>query len=123
MIFYKICLSLIVAVKMLQLKKSNGNASKLTSSNREETTRFRQLEKNCYQELYNFIKTKANDLGCSTWSLMSVTSISMMSTKMPQTEEEMLQIVGVTDANYKKCGGKALLEITERYRREKEGKD
>lgn len=42
--------------------------------------------------------------------------------QMPQTEKEMLQITGVTEANYKRAGGKCLLEVTQRYSREKEGK-
>lgn len=43
---------------------------------------------------------------------------------MPQTEEEMLQIiVDEAKANYKKSGVNELLAITQRYKREKEGKE
>lgn len=100
----------------LRFNDKSGDAPK-------EDAQLKELEKDCYQELYSFIKSCALASGYSTWSLMGNTSIRMMSFQMPQTREEMLQIVGVTEANLKKCNGDALLEITQRYRTEKEGKE
>lgn len=41
-----------------------------------------------------------------------------MSRKLPETEAEMLTVVGVTRANYEKYG-KSLLQITQKFAEEK----
>lgn len=84
----------------------------------------KKLEDDCYQELCDHVEELAASLGSTTESLMSNMPLRTMSEQMPQTEEDMLQIiVDMAKANYKKYGGKGLLEITKRYSREKEGEE
>lgn len=45
-------------------------------------------------------------------------SLNAMSRTLPETEAEMLNVVGVTRANYEKFG-KGLLQITQKYAKEK----
>lgn len=107
-----------------QVKVSDSNSSGATassSSKSEEYTLAKKLEQDCYQELFEFVQTMAISMGCSTGSMMANISLMPMSRTMPQTEKEMLQIVGMTEANFKKCGGKSLLEITQRYANLREG--
>lgn len=86
------------------------------------TIYIKKLEEDCYQELYHYKKAATTSLGIFGGLLLSNAALWVMGVRMPQTEEEILQIAGVTEASYNMCGGKGLLEITQRYRKRKEGK-
>jgi len=77
------------------------------------------LQKRCYHELINKCKEIAAEVGANQWTtIMSVQALRAISVAMPETPNEMLQLPGVTKANFEKYGDK-LLEISVRYSAEK----
>lgn len=80
-----------------------------------------ELQERCYKELMEIIKGIAGALDISASSVMNMIAIRAMSQKLPENEEAMLQIPHVTKANFVKYG-KALLDITQKYAAEKNGK-
>lgn len=81
-----------------------------------------ELQERCYKELMEIIKGIAGALDVSASSVMNMIAIRAMSQKLPDCEEAMLQIPHVTKANFEKYG-KALLDITQKYAAEKQGKE
>ncbi|ODM99475.1 Bloom syndrome protein, partial [Orchesella cincta] len=70
------------------------------------------LQKACYRDLIIMCKEIAAGMGVTQWTtIMSAQALRAMSVAMPETPNEMLQLPGVTKANFDKYGAK-LLEIT-----------
>lgn len=77
-----------------------------------------ELQERCYKELMEVIKGIAGALEVSASSVMNMIAVRAMSQRLPDSEQAMLEIPHVTQANFVKYG-KALLDITQKYAAEK----
>ncbi|XP_039292591.1 Bloom syndrome protein homolog [Nilaparvata lugens] len=82
------------------------------------STAIREIQERCYTALMDIVRSTAEALMLNTASIFPVQAIRSMSRDLPESEMEMLKIVGVTKANFEKFG-KPLLEITQAYAAEK----
>ncbi|KAJ8670601.1 hypothetical protein QAD02_001860 [Eretmocerus hayati] len=80
--------------------------------------KLKELQDKCYTELADFVNGVASALEISSTCIMNMIAVRQMSQELPKSEEEMLTIPHVTQANFIKYG-KNLLEITSRYAAEK----
>ncbi|XP_076043264.1 Bloom syndrome helicase isoform X2 [Oratosquilla oratoria] len=79
---------------------------------------LKQLQEECYNCLLDTVKALAEARQVSYTNIVNLAALRHMSQSMPESEEEMLKIPHVTQANYFKYGG-ALLEVTQRYAAQK----
>ncbi|XP_060844582.1 recQ-like DNA helicase Blm [Rhopalosiphum padi] len=77
-----------------------------------------EIKEKCYTNLIEICRGLAESLGISTNAVMTVQAIRSMSQLMPETEDDMLKIDGVTKSNFEKFG-QPLLEITQQAAAEK----
>ncbi|KAF0766088.1 Uncharacterized protein FWK35_00001987 [Aphis craccivora] len=77
-----------------------------------------EIKEKCYTNLMDICRGLAESLGISTNAVMTVQAIRSMSQLMPETEDDMLKIDGVTKSNFEKFG-QPLLEITQQAAAEK----
>ncbi|XP_050061310.1 recQ-like DNA helicase Blm isoform X2 [Aphis gossypii] len=77
-----------------------------------------EIKEKCYTNLMDTCRGLAESLGINTNAVMTVQAIRSMSQLMPETEDDMLKIDGVTKSNFEKFG-QPLLEITQQAAAEK----
>ncbi|XP_025198118.1 Bloom syndrome protein homolog [Melanaphis sacchari] len=77
-----------------------------------------EIKEKCYTNLMEICRGLAESLGISTNAVMTVQAIRSMSQLMPETEDDMLKIDGITKSNFEKFG-QPLLEITQQAAAEK----
>ncbi|XP_025411035.1 Bloom syndrome protein homolog isoform X1 [Sipha flava] len=73
---------------------------------------LKEIQERCYENLMEVCRGIAASLNITTNAVMTIQAIQEMSQSLPETEEEMLKIVGVTKANYEKYG-RQLLKVTQ----------
>ncbi|XP_075220748.1 Bloom syndrome helicase [Lycorma delicatula] len=102
--------------------ESESNVNKLSVVNRDSlnvvSAKIKEIQENCYTALMDVVQSIAESLNINPASIFPVQAVRSMSRELPESEENMLSIVGVTSANFKKYG-KQLLEITQQYAAEK----
>lgn len=74
----------------------------------------KSVKTKCFEELLDNCRNIANEKNITLASVMHVEALKVMSTKLPVTDKEMLEIPHVTKANFEKYG-KSLLEVTTKY--------
>ncbi|XP_020280827.1 Bloom syndrome protein homolog isoform X2 [Pseudomyrmex gracilis] len=99
-------------------KSTSGVATVSTVNSKEVDNNIKELHDRCYAELMTIIREIADTLDVSASSIMNMVAIRVMSQRLPDTEEAMLQVPHVTKANFVKYG-RALLNITQKYAAEK----
>ncbi|XP_060858360.1 recQ-like DNA helicase Blm isoform X2 [Metopolophium dirhodum] len=77
-----------------------------------------EIKEKCYTNLMEVCRGLAESLNISTNAVMTIQAIRSMSQLMPNNEEDMLKIDGVTKSNFEKFG-QPLLEITQQAAAEK----
>lgn len=75
---------------------------------------LKKIHDSCYAALVEKVRDIALQLHVSTTSIMNTEALKAMSKSLPETEEDMLNVVGVTKANFDKYG-KQLLEVISEY--------
>ncbi|RZF42700.1 hypothetical protein LSTR_LSTR001495 [Laodelphax striatellus] len=111
----KIELAVPVKVGHANVDNTDGDAE---GSNSNISSAIRDIQERCYTALMDTVRATAEALMLNTASIFPVQAIRSMSRELPESEIEMLKIVGVTKANFEKFG-KPLLEITQAYAAEK----
>lgn len=101
-------------------KSTSGVATVSTVNSKEVDNNIKELHDRCYAELMTIIREIADTLDVSASSIMNMVAIRVMSQRLPENEEAMLQVPHVTKANFVKYG-RALLNITQKYAAEKIG--
>ncbi|XP_025200785.1 Bloom syndrome protein homolog isoform X2 [Melanaphis sacchari] len=102
----------------VKLKLASASKNKLNiettskQSNTPVNTVLKEIQEKCYENLMDVCRGLAASLNVNTNAVMTIQAIQEMSHSLPETEEEMLKIVGVTKANFEKYG-RQLLEITQ----------
>ncbi|XP_022183329.1 Bloom syndrome protein homolog [Myzus persicae] len=102
----------------IKLKLASASKNKLNiettskNSNTPVNTVLKEIQEKCYEHLMDVCRGIAASLNVNTNAIMTIQAIQEMSNSLPETEEEMLKIVGVTKANFEKYG-RQLLEITQ----------
>ncbi|XP_026809821.1 Bloom syndrome protein homolog [Rhopalosiphum maidis] len=102
----------------IKLKLASASKNKLNiettnkHSNTPVNTVLKEIQEKCYENLMDVCRGLAASLNVNTNAVMTIQAIQEMSHSLPETEEEMLKIVGVTKANFEKYG-RQLLEITQ----------
>lgn len=86
--------------------------------NAETVRKLAELKDKCHNDLLDVIRNLAAQRNVTLVSIMNMQAIKAMAEKMPETEEEMLLIPHVTQANFLKFG-RDLLTITQQYAAEK----
>ncbi|CAH0389328.1 unnamed protein product [Bemisia tabaci] len=81
---------------------------------------IKEIQERCYNCLNDVCQGIATEMRVPSHTIWNAQSLKMMSELLPSTREEMLKVVGVTQANYQKYGPQ-FLEITKMYAEEKEG--
>lgn len=86
----------------------------------DDTTKYdwEPLNDRCHNDLLDLCRKYSSQLKVTMVSIMNMQAIKQMSRDMPVSEEEMMRIPHVTQANFDKYG-KEFLKITERYASEK----
>lgn len=79
---------------------------------------IKELEDRCHSDLLDTCRTIASENKVTQASIINLQAIKVMSEKMPENQQEMLQIPHVTKANYEKYGAR-FLTITQNYAAEK----
>ncbi|XP_058795106.1 recQ-like DNA helicase Blm [Phymastichus coffea] len=79
---------------------------------------LKDIEQRCYEELMSMVNGIAGALDVSANSIMNMVALRKMSQELPTMQAAMMKIPHVTEANYEKYG-KALLDITQKYAKEK----
>ncbi|XP_050543933.1 recQ-like DNA helicase Blm [Daktulosphaira vitifoliae] len=93
-------------------KKILNLETALKINNTPTNPAIKEIEERCYENLMDVCRGIAASLNINTNSVMNIEAILEMSRILPETEEQMLKIVGVTKANFEKYG-RQLLEITQ----------
>ncbi|KAL5239921.1 hypothetical protein ACI65C_007331 [Semiaphis heraclei] len=102
----------------IKLKLASASKNKLNiettskNSNTPVNSVLKEIQEKCYEQLMDVCRGIAASLNVNTNAVMTIQAIQEMSHSLPETEEEMLKIVGVTKANFDKYG-RQLLEITQ----------
>jgi len=109
-----------VQIPTRQSNKSTSGVATVSTVTKKVDSIIKELQDNCYAELMMIIRGIASALDVSASSIMNMVAVRAMSQRLPETEESMLQIPHVTKANFVKYG-KALLNITQKYAKEKTG--
>ncbi|KAL4134912.1 hypothetical protein QTP88_006597 [Uroleucon formosanum] len=112
-------LSRLVKVSLTLSSKTNLNNSNIDSI--EDSTVnpiLEEIKEKCYKNLMEVCRGLAESLNISTNAVMTIEAIRSMSQLMPNNEEDMLKIDGVTKSNFEKFG-QPLLEITQQAAAEK----
>ncbi|XP_012061764.1 PREDICTED: Bloom syndrome protein homolog [Atta cephalotes] len=107
-----------VQIPTRQSNKSTSGVATVSTVTKKVDSIIKELQDNCYAELMMIIRGIASALDVSASSIMNMVAVRAMSQRLPETEESMLQIPHVTKANFVKYG-KALLNITQKYAKEK----
>ncbi|KYN05976.1 Bloom syndrome protein like protein [Cyphomyrmex costatus] len=107
-----------VQIPTRQLSKSTTGVATVSTVTKKVDGIIIELQDRCYAELMTIIRGIASTLDVSASSIMNMVAVRAMSQRLPETEEAMLQIPHVTKANFVKYG-KALLNITQKYAKEK----
>lgn len=85
---------------------------------KETVSKLAELKDSCHNDLLDVIRNLAAQRNVTLLSIMNMQAIKAMAETMPETEEEMLLIPHVTQANFIKFG-RDLLTITQQYAAEK----
>ncbi|KYN19857.1 PREDICTED: Bloom syndrome protein homolog isoform X1 [Trachymyrmex cornetzi] len=107
-----------VQIPTRQSNKSTSSVATVSTVTKKVDGIIKELQDRCYAELMTIIRGIASALDVSASSIMNMVAVRAMSQRLPETEESMLQIPHVTKANFVKYG-KALLNITQKYAKEK----
>ncbi|XP_025419354.1 Bloom syndrome protein homolog isoform X2 [Sipha flava] len=105
----------------LALSSKNNTVADQTSSSKKEPAinpMLKEIQEKCYENLMDVCRGLAASLEINTSAVMTVQAIRSMSLLMPENEEDMLKIDGVTKSNFDKFG-EPLLEITRQAATEK----
>lgn len=115
-------------VETVVKKVSGGTASVSTDADTMVTaplilddataTQISELKDRCHNDLLNVCRQLAAQRNVTMVSIMNMQALKSMAQKLPETEEQMLAIPHVTQANFVKFG-KELLQITQQYAAEK----
>lgn len=81
-------------------------------------TQICELKDRCHNDLLDVCRQMAAQRNVTMVSIMNMQALKAMAQKLPETEEQMLTIPHVTQANFVKFG-KELLHITQQYAAEK----
>lgn len=100
----KIQFSVIDRQKIVK-KKVEAPKSK---EDQEHENKLAELRDKCYQDLMDVVRRIAEERHMIVQHVMNMEAIRQMSIRLPETEEEMLQIPHVTKANFDKYGEKFL---------------
>ncbi|XP_014480193.1 PREDICTED: Bloom syndrome protein homolog isoform X2 [Dinoponera quadriceps] len=109
-----------IQIPMRSSDKSTSGVATVSTVTKKVDIIIKELQDRCYGELMSIIRGIAGALDVSASSIMNMVAVRVMSQRLPETEEAMLQIPHVTRANFVKYG-KALLDITQKYAAEKTG--
>lgn len=109
-----------VQIPTRQSNKSTSGVATVSTVTKKVDGIIKELQDRCYTELMTIIRGIAGALDVSASSIMNMVAVRVMSQRLPETEEAMLQIPHVTKANFVKYG-KPLLNITQKYAAEKTG--
>ncbi|XP_032687274.1 Bloom syndrome protein homolog isoform X2 [Odontomachus brunneus] len=107
-----------IQIPMRSSDKTTSGVATVSTVTKEVDGIIKELQDRCYSELMTIIRGIAGALDVSASSIMNMVAVRVMSQRLPETEEAMLQIPHVTKANFVKYG-KALLDITQKYAAEK----
>ncbi|XP_011638827.2 Bloom syndrome protein homolog [Pogonomyrmex barbatus] len=106
-----------IQIPIRQSNKSTSGATAISTVTKE-IDGIKELQDRCYAELMTVIRAIAGALDVSVSSIMNMAAVKVMSERLPETAEAMLQIPHVTKANFIKYG-KTLLNVTQKYAAEK----
>ncbi|XP_061719825.1 recQ-like DNA helicase Blm [Cydia pomonella] len=81
---------------------------------------IKRIEERCYADLVEACREMAEARGTSLIAVMPLAGLKAMSTRLPESPDDMLSLPHVTRANYDKYGAE-LLKITSAYAVEKMG--
>jgi len=95
----------------LSTSKKVDVAVRRTSSDDEFNNKISALRDRCYHDLMDIARSIADERNLTIQQVINMEALRQMSIKMPETEEDMLQIPHVTKANYEKYGKKFLEAI------------
>ncbi|KAL0125423.1 hypothetical protein PUN28_004506 [Cardiocondyla obscurior] len=107
-----------VQLPMRQSNKPTSGEATVSTVTKKVDGIVKELQDRCYAELMNIIREIATTLDVSASSIMNMVAVRAMSQRLPESEEEMLQIPHVTKANFVKYGT-LLLTVTQKYAAEK----
>lgn len=82
-----------------------------TREDEEHENKLAELQDRCYQDLMDVARQFADERNIIVQHVMNMEAIRQMSIKMPECEQEMLQIPHVTKANFDKFGSR-FLDVT-----------
>lgn len=76
--------------------------------------KLKEIEERCKNDLLDICNAMASERKITVSSLINMQAITAMAEKLPESEEEMMNIPHITKANYEKIGRK-LLSVTQHY--------
>lgn len=79
-----------------------------TRSDEEFNDKISALRDRCYHDLMDIARSIADERNLTIQQVINMEALRQMSIQMPETEEDMLQIPHITNANYEKYGKKFL---------------
>ncbi|XKL68718.1 hypothetical protein PGB90_006487 [Kerria lacca] len=103
-----------IMVPMLETSAVKANIKETRLENKKNNAAVDNLQEECYEKLMDLRTHLASEFSLQAGAVMTGQAIQTMSEILPTTEEEMLNIDGVTKANFDKFG-RLLLEITKEY--------
>ncbi|KAL1458129.1 hypothetical protein WDU94_008300 [Cyamophila willieti] len=93
---------------------TSGASSSTGGGSKKLSPEIKKIHDDCYVELMDTVRSLANSVGISASAVMNIQAVRLISQNLPETEEDMLKIEGVTKANFDKYG-KELLHISQQY--------
>ncbi|KAI5743557.1 hypothetical protein M8J77_019574 [Diaphorina citri] len=95
---------------------TSGAGSSTGTSNRPQkmSAEIKKIHDDCYTELMDTVRSLANSMGIGASAVLNIQAVRLISQNLPECEEDMLKIEGVTKANFDKYG-KELLHISQQY--------
>uniref|UniRef100_A0A8D8WUX2 RecQ-like DNA helicase BLM n=2 Tax=Cacopsylla melanoneura TaxID=428564 RepID=A0A8D8WUX2_9HEMI len=93
---------------------TSGASTSTSGGSKMLSPEIKKIHDDCYVELMDTVRSLANSVGISASAVMNIQAVRLISQNLPETEEDMLKIEGVTKANFDKYG-KELLHISQQY--------
>lgn len=109
--------SVIDKKQALQVKKK-VEVPKKSKEDEEDQRWFDELQDRCYADLMEVARKIASERHTSVSNLIHMEAIREMSQKLPENEQQMMQIPHITKANFEKFG-KQFLDVILQYAAEK----
>lgn len=103
--------------KSIRGEEVAGTSAALSSAllfESDATKKLKEIQEKCKNDLLEICNTIASEKKITVSSLINMQAITAMAEKLPESEQDMLNIPHVTKANYEKVC-KQLLSVTRHY--------